>query len=375
MKKEEYTIKNSLGMFDLLKGTMMILVMVGHTYQLVPIIEEYNYSVKDVLGQVNLITLIFYFWFKVIAEASMPAFFILSGYGFRKTTNKKCILKQFKTLMIPYSISVMITVIVHFCYIQLMYSSVEFSIRRTISIILGGLFGLSKEVYINDLWIQSCGPIWFLLSLMIATIIFNVLSNCFQDKRLLVASFLVSCVGWGMSFAGTLPWGISQGLIAVLYVWLGHYVKKNKILISTIKVNGVTVSLFLGLVLYLLFVSADSVFVMAYNIYPLGIVSIIANGFIGLIVIRLFLQMDRFKGPFLLFIRRIGRLSLYVLCIHSIELIACGGMIHYAFATEWWKGGIFLRNLIIIGVRVTVVLAVTFAFERIRLAIKKKRFR
>ena len=95
-----------------------------------------------------------------MAEAAMPALFIICGYGFRKTTNKKCILRQSKMLLIPYSISLIFIIVIHFLSYPFMYSDFDYANERSISIILGGLLGVSDNVYINDLY----HPINFLLN-------------------------------------------------------------------------------------------------------------------------------------------------------------------------------------------------------------------
>ena len=97
MKSEKYEIKNTLGMFDLLKGVAMLGLVIGHTYG---INENYDKSV------VTLILLMFSTFF---GEAAMPALFMVSGYGFRKSSFKKCFTRLYKTILIPFAVTVTIT--------------------------------------------------------------------------------------------------------------------------------------------------------------------------------------------------------------------------------------------------------------------------
>lgn len=68
---------NSIGMFDMLKGVGMITIVLAHTAELYPM---------QISGGLSL-TAFFPFIYR---EALMAAFFIASGYGFRKRSIGKC---------------------------------------------------------------------------------------------------------------------------------------------------------------------------------------------------------------------------------------------------------------------------------------------
>ena len=76
---------SSIGMFDMLKGAGMLTIVFAHTAEL--------YSIPTSGG----LSLTAFFPF-IYREALMAAFFIASGYGFRKRSIGKCIDQQFKTL-------------------------------------------------------------------------------------------------------------------------------------------------------------------------------------------------------------------------------------------------------------------------------------
>ena len=69
---------SSLGMFDLLKGVGMLLIVFAHTSELYPV------------GDISTITPVTFFLF-AYRESLMAAFYIASGYGFRKRSIGKCI--------------------------------------------------------------------------------------------------------------------------------------------------------------------------------------------------------------------------------------------------------------------------------------------
>lgn len=110
---------------------------------------------------------------------------------------------------------------------------------------------------------------------------------------------------------------------------------------------------------------------MANDMYPFGPISIVANGLIAILFLKIFIRLNRFRGLISTLIRRIGRQSLYVLCIHTIEMVAIGGYVQYLFVNEWWHGNTLIRSLIIICTRIAIVLIFTLLFLRVKEYIKK----
>ena len=82
---------SSIGMFDMLKGAGMLSIVLGHTVELYP------------LQLSNGLSLTAFFCF-IYRETLMAAFFIASGYGFRKRSIHKCIHQQLKSLLKPFAI-------------------------------------------------------------------------------------------------------------------------------------------------------------------------------------------------------------------------------------------------------------------------------
>ena len=91
---------NSLGMFDLLKGVGMLTIVFAHTGELYPMGDA---------SHINPLT----FCMFAYRESLMAAFYIASGYGFRKRSIGKCIDQQFKTLLKPYIYTGIATTVFH----------------------------------------------------------------------------------------------------------------------------------------------------------------------------------------------------------------------------------------------------------------------
>ena len=86
-KQNKFAVKNTLGMFDLLKGFIMIIMIIGHTEGY---FDNIDFLPKYIFGAI----------LGIFGEAAMPMLMVVVGYSFRKTTFKKCLLKQYKTLFI-----------------------------------------------------------------------------------------------------------------------------------------------------------------------------------------------------------------------------------------------------------------------------------
>lgn len=356
----KYAVKNTLGMFDLLKGFFMILMIVAHTpgyFDNIDFIPKYIFGA--ILG--------------LFGEAAMPGLMVLVGYSFRKSTFKKCLVKQYRTLIIPYIVVTAVSVVVHFV-IYYLSRGFEFvtSVKKTLRILAALIMGAGKSINILGHNIPTCGPVWFLLALAIGSIIFNLLLNHFKDTKLLIAALLVSVLGWIMGIKITWPWCISQGLVSVIFIELGYYAKKKKLFTSGEDIKKKVIITIVSVFIFFVIKAIGGEFNMAYSTFTFGPISIWGVGFISCVVIYWFLRLNnRPNNKFTNAIRFLGRNSLYVLCIHAIEIISVGSYVQDAFLASW-TGPIWMRNCIIISVRMIVDLSITYIFVRIKSNHSKK---
>ena len=120
---------SSLGMFDLLKGVGMLLIVFAHTSELYPV------------GDISTITPVTFFLF-AYRESLMAAFYIASGYGFRKRSIGKCISQQFKTLFKPYAYTGLATTIAHFVIHYKTFGNWNNAVYETYKVLGGFVLGL-----------------------------------------------------------------------------------------------------------------------------------------------------------------------------------------------------------------------------------------
>lgn len=353
MNKVNYEVKNTLGMFDFLKGCIMLVVILSHTYGLLDFLDgKYTYSeqVAKISAPIYFLVILLF----IFGQAMMPMMFILSGYGFRKASFVKLLKKQSRMLLIPYIITIAIISCMTYIVLYLKYGGLRYQIVVTI-----------KEFIKFIIYPNETSPIWFLLSLAISTIIFNQLLHYFSEKKLLVASIIVSVAGWALSFIPKIPFTISQSFVAVLFIYIGYIAKKKKFFLRQFSTKK---KVMLSVIIILFSLGAQALgqdLNIAYNTYGLGYFSIIAIIPVSILSIYLFLELNRFSGRFISSIRKLGRYSLYVLCIHSVIWKPVGEEAEIMFS-ERWTGSLMLRTIIMFVVTAVVVAICTGIFVKVK---------
>lgn len=300
---------NSLGMFDLLKGIGMLTIVFAHTGELYPMGS----------GSINLLT----FFMFAYRESLMAAFYIASGYGFRKRSIGKCIDQQVTTLLKPYIYTGIATTVFHFLIHYLCYGSLHNAAYETGKVLGGFALGLPHTAEYFGQTFFSCGPMWYLLSLMIAWILLDLILNIFPEAYTNWAVLGTMLLGWGICITWEAPFCIGQGMVTVPALYVGYLAKKHKIfdrplsrrLKTTLMGSAVAVA-----VLVLLTQSTDCVSMAQWNFGP---VSILLDAGAGLGILSIVLWFQRRVDNLVIHgIQAIGRRSLYIFCIHTVELTA-----------------------------------------------------
>ena len=183
---------SSIGMFDMLKGAGMLTIVFAHTAELYP------------MQAVSGLSLTAFFPF-IYREALMSAFFIASGYGFRKRSIHKCIHQQLKSLLKPYAYTALFTCVLHFIIHYKTFQYLPGTIGESIKVTGGFLLGLPHTAEYFGQEFFSCGPMWYLLALMVGWVLLDVILNIFPERY--VPWAVAGCVllGWGASLVWELP--------------------------------------------------------------------------------------------------------------------------------------------------------------------------
>ena len=301
---------SSLGMFDLLKGVGMLLIVFAHTSELYPV------------GDISTITPVTFFLF-AYRESLMAAFYIASGYGFRKRSIGKCISQQFKTLFKPYAYTGLATTIAHFVIHYKTFGNWNNAVYETYKVLGGFVLGLPHTATYFGQEFFSCGPMWYLLALMIGWILLDIILNIFPESYIKWAVLGTMLLGWGISLVWEAPFCIAQGMVTVPYLYIGFLAKKKRLFEKKFRPLAILglLAAALGVALGVLLTGKTDC--VSLGEWTMGPASILLDGIVGLGFIVLFMKVQRLlDNPVTHLIEAVGRRSLYIFCIHTVELTA-----------------------------------------------------
>ena len=301
---------NSIGMFDMLKGVGMITIVLAHTAELYPM---------QISGGLSL-TAFFPFIYR---EALMAAFFIASGYGFRKRSIGKCIQQQLRALLKPYCITAACTSLLHLLCHYMAFHYFPSSVTETLKVAGGFLLGLPHPPTYAGQQFFSTGPMWYLLSLMIAWILLDLILNIFPEQYINWAVLGTMLLGWGICITWEAPFCIGQGMVTVPALYVGYLAKKHKIFEQPLppRLRGGMIAAALAVAaLVLLTKSTDCVSMAEWTLGPVSILLDAVTG-LGILSIVIWFQR-RVENVVTHAIQAIGRRSLFIFCVHTVELTA-----------------------------------------------------
>ena len=320
MKGTKTRTVNTLGMFDLFKGIGMATVILAHTTE--------SYSLKMEGG-----IAVFGFLLFIYREALMSAFYIASGYGFRKRSVGKCIRQQLKGILPPFLYTALATAGLHLVLHHHFFGSWAVAVTESERVLAGFLLGLPHTSEYFGMSIFSCGPMWYLLTMAVGWIILDILYNAFPERYIPWAVAVTAALGWGTCLVWELPFCLSQGMTVVPYLYLGHVAKKRR-WFDQPRLRW----LFPSAAVCVAVAAAGAVLTgttdnMSMGEWALGPVGIFVNGFIGLWIVSLFVRLSaRFDNAVTRLFAAIGRRSLNIFCVHTVELI---GAPWYLFAAQF----------------------------------------
>ncbi len=327
---------NSLGMFDFLKGIGMLTIVFAHSAELYPV------------GATTTITPMTFYLF-AYRESLMAAFYIASGYGFRKRSIGKCISQQFKTLFKPYAYTGLATTIAHFVIHYKTFGNWNNAVYETYKVLGGFVLGLPHTATYFGQEFFSCGPMWYLLSLMIAWVLLDLILNIFPERYIPWAVGGAALLGWGASLVWELPFCLIQGAVITPYLYLGYLAKRQHWLDQPLSRRMSCILWAAVLLIPAAALATRRTDCVSMAEWSLGPISILLDGLAGLLFIRLFLRWSQRRNPLVRFFEAIGRRSLYIFCVHTVELIAIPW---YLFAAKYADRpvlGISLQYILSLG--------------------------
>ena len=327
---------SSIGMFDMLKGAGMLAIVLGHTAELYPLQLSNGLSLTAFL--------VF-----VYRETLMAAFFIASGYGFRKRSIGKCIHQQLKSLLKPFCYTAFFTTVLHFIIHYKTFHYLPGSLSESIKVAGGFLLGLPHTATYFGQEFFSCGPMWYLLALMVGWILLDVILNIFPEQYVPWAVAGCALLGWGVSLVWEPPFCLIQGAVIVPYLYIGFLAKKKHLLDEPLPPKVFAGLLGASALIAVGALATRTTDCISLAEWSLGPLSIFLDGAAGLLFIRLFLRLSHFHGLIVRFLEAVGRRSLHIFCIHTVEIIAIPWYLMVARFSDRPVLGMWLQYAIALG--------------------------
>lgn len=323
MEKNGRRLEHNLGMFDLFKGMGMLLVILGHTASL--------YDLKGIEMHQGYL-LVIQLFFQIFLVGLMPAFFLVSGYGFRKRSLKKCIKQQAAMILRPYGYVAVATVISHLFIHYLSFGCWRSAVKESIKIAVGFLLALPGSTELFGTVFFSCGAIWYLAALFFAWIFLTWIMEKLPERRVPAGVAGAVLLGWLIGRNRVVPFCLSQALIAVGGLYAGYQMKKKRWFTRPLNLLWLTGGFGAVLLSLVITIYSDKIDNMADGVWALGPFSIVLDFFLGLMLLELFLELGRCRNGVFRMIERIGRYSLWIFCVHTVEMLA---LPWYLFAAHW----------------------------------------
>ena len=352
--------KSNIGMFNLFKGIGIVGVIVFHSISSFDFTKLNSYFMSQLLLMVVCL----------FGGAVMPAFFIISGYGFKKQKYSFA-RKKVKRILVPYFVMAFVTAVLHFILHFGFFHYFKNALKETVKVAVGFCLALSSNMEFKGIVFYSCGIGWYLIALIGCIILLNLIMN-FEGVKPWKYVIIIAIAGVILGYYKIFVFCISQIFTGLFFFYEGYLIKKKKLF--QIKWNWLF-SLILAITLLinaLGIIYRGQMDNIAEGNWNLLIISLFTDGFLAYSILCFFLYLNKFSNNIFKFLKKIGNSSLIVFCIHSVEMKA----IPWYLFTQNWKGNPFMGCLILVVMRIIVISVFYFVFcivhSRLWLTIKRK---
>lgn len=327
---------NYFGMFDLVKGILMLEIIFLHCIN--SFVDYLSYARH--LGD---ITKLIISPLAMLQYGSVPMLFILCGYGIRKQSVSNGIKNNFRIFLPSYAVTI-IGVIIGVCINQLLIGG-NFISELKYNVI-PFLFAWHPGTRTYNGEIGQIGPVWFVVTYILGSIFLNVVLH--QKYRLSQAITIVFGTVVGLVLCDiAMPFCLQQVLICSGFLFVGILLKENKFLEMKLSFGNVFAVYFL----------------CAFGSYCSGFVEFGANAFArggtdlaiaylaGIMLLYIYQRLNVLQGIIADGIRWVGQHMLWFCCIHTITYVI----------VPWERLKILFHGRIILGIIVSTIISFLFA--------------
>lgn len=296
-------LKKRIIWIDIVRALGMLLIISGH-------------SLANPMGHVG----------DFVYAVNVPIFFVLSGYLYHPQKLKVQCYKLFFNLLVPYLGTCLLIIITSEILNRIGPLELMRSYGPLTTVIKASFFGMGSNTRLigTNYQMRAIGAIWFLLTLLWDSILFNILMRwsmrySYPMITTGVFSFVMLILGFWLPQYGYFPWSINAAFIGIFFIWIGQLYKKMDLLNSTdIKRISLLIIGF-GLWMWSVFTHVNFGLNIAFSNQP--VISIISacGGTLSIIIGISWLD-NLCKSKYLYYVSLYGRYSLAVLSVHIIDV-------------------------------------------------------
>lgn len=288
-------------MFDFAKGLAMLAVIFVHSGT---VAERDTYPIV------------------LIRSVVVAVFFLASGFWLRKRKPRTAIRQAAQQLLIPYAITLGIILAVGFVHRLLTHDLQEYLALFLLPVLKRGAG-------------PRTGALWFLVATFWTWSMYYLLMRLKSARLRLALVVLGALVGMGLLPLHDYTYLIPQSLLMLPYVYCGSLIREKGLFDKQIPAWLLVVMSVPALVL-----AAFGKIDVIMDVADFGIVNLTAQLLFGFALIYVTVLINARQWKWTEGIMQIGRHSLWVLCLHSIEMSVFPWSVLWRFVDPGSVGGI-----------------------------------
>ena len=243
----------------------------------------------------------------VIYSCHMAGFIFFSGYFYRQNKSVgQTFLRMCRTFLIPYGTAAFLNLLMHYG---------QWSPEYISGYVIQYLAGISfaRNLFAD---IPSVGPIYFILLLFAARMLYTVIDHLIPSRRYkYLAVIAVSAAGYYLGNAGYwLPWSFDAACFCILFYWFGVLAAQYQVL-RHIRQNSPVYFLLSAVWAYMIWRGGMELAVRNYGNYGLTAAGALAG---TLLIYQLSALIADKQALLSGFLSRAGSSTLYILVIHTV---------------------------------------------------------
>ena len=238
----------------------------------------------------------------LLRSVVVAVFFMASGFWLRKRKLKTGVRLAAQQLLVPYAVTLLIILAVGFLHRLLTHDLQNY-----------------LDVFLLPVLRRGAGPrtgaLWFLLAMFWTWCMYYLLMRLKDARLRLLLAAIGAVIGMGLLPLHDFTYLLPQALLMLPYVYGGYWIREKGLFDKKVPVWLLAVLSIPALVL-----AAFGKVDVIVDVVDFGVLNIAAQMLFGFVLIYLTLLINAKEWKWTEWIMEIGRHSLWVLCIHSIEM-------------------------------------------------------